>query len=298
MKITTLLLVIFLSIASFSQGNGYLGISMEKASIEGVRISEILENGAAETYGLKQNDIIFSVNGVKVNSTTELKKQIVSKDWGEQIKVTFARDGHTQTKLVTLGNRASKVIYHVKRRKINSNYEWNFDEKTWITISSGKAVKMVKLNPDNSKSKLIISEGMEIPQRFADLDDKLEIIKAIEARNAGKKLYPSITVYVKTYTKPSKKVLNKTNNLNVDLKVFPNPSLGQFQFTLKIDEAKSKSVAWQVIDISGKLIKEGNVADFEGTATQAMDLTQQRTGVYLLKVVYENQMFTERLVVK
>ncbi len=298
MKITALLFAACISISAWSQGNGYLGISMEKATNQGVRISEILENGAAQTYELKQNDIIYSINGVSVNSATELKKQIVSKDWGEKIKVVFARDGHTLTKLVTLGNRAEKVTYHVKRRKINSSYEWNFDENTWITVVAGKATKMVKLRADKSKDVLNITEGMDIPQEFSDLDDKLEIIEAIDARNAGKRFYPFITVYIKTYTSKSNDKTVTPTKLKVELKAFPNPSLGQFQFTIKTEKAKSKSVVWQVIDISGKLIKEGNVADFEGATTQSMDLTQQGAGVYLLKVVYDNQVFTERLVVK
>ena len=306
MKITTLLLGVILSVSAIGQGNGYLGISMKKSKDKGVRISEVLDNGAAKTYELKQNDIIFSVNGVFVNSGQELKNQIKAKNWGEEIKVVFTREGHTLTKLVTLGNRAEKVTYHVERKKQKEtgDYVWIFNKETYITISNGKPTSIERINRDlvdSKNDKLIahtIIEGIEVPPYFSDLNDKLAIIEAIDARNAGKKRYPSVTVYIKTYTKPETSKKEIAPKLSVDLKAFPNPSLGEFQFTLKTDKTQSKSVVWQVIDISGKLVIEGNVADFEGTTTKSLNLTNQGTGVYLLKVVYDNKLFTEKLVVK
>ena len=84
----------------------------------------------------------------------------------------------------------------------------------------------------------------------------------------------------------------------MQIKAFPNPSLGEFQFTLSTKEDKSLGGMWQVIDISGKIVKEGNLGQFEKQVTQSIDLSPQGAGVYLLKVVSNNQLFTERLVVK
>jgi|TARA_B110000902_G_C13975115_1_gene462693 hypothetical protein len=52
-----------------------------------------------------------------------------------------------------------------------------------------------------------------------------------------------------------------------------------------------------VIDITGKLIIEGQVNDFEGNTTQKLNVTDQGAGVYLLRVVNNNEVYTERLVV-
>lgn len=87
MKITNLFLGICLSISAFWQGNGYLGISMEKSSNQGVRVSEVLENGAAQTHQLLQNDVILSIDGTDVNTAKELKDQITSHNWGETINI-------------------------------------------------------------------------------------------------------------------------------------------------------------------------------------------------------------------
>jgi len=296
MKITTLILALSLSITAFTQGNGYLGISMQKSSKQGVRISEVLENGAAQTHKLLQNDVILRVDGIDVNTAKELKDQITSHNWGETIAILFIRNGKTLSKNVTLGNKAQKVTYHVKRKKVNASYVWNFDESTWITMTNGKAEKMVKLLPNGSKSSLTIKDGADTPQEFSDLDDKLEIIEAIDLRNAGKRFYPSITVYIKTYTEPTKVPVVPTKP-NSELSVYPNPSLGEFNFNFKVDKSTDNEVSWQVIDITGKLIVEGQLNDFEGATTQKLIVTDQGAGVYLLRVVNNNEVYTERLVV-
>lgn len=297
-KINSLLFTLFVTSMLIAQGNGYLGISMEKSETGGVRISEILENGSAKTYGLKQNDIILEVNGIVVHTATELKKEITTKNWGETVELLFMRNGQSQSVKVTLGNRAKKVTYHVKRKKINSQYEWNFDNKTWIMVENGKAKKMVKLKEDGSKVIQVIVEGKPLPQEFSDLSDKMEIIEAIDVRNAGKRFYPSITVYIKTYAVSTKIKKKVSPQLNVELKAFPNPSLGVFKFTFKLDNSNNKNVTWEVIDIKGKKVVSHSLHDFEGNTTQSIDLTAQSAGVYLLKVIHNDHIYTEKLVVK
>ncbi len=296
MKITTLLLAVCLSVSAFSQGNGYLGISMQKASDQGVRVSEVLENGAAQTHQLLQNDVILSIDGIDVNTAKELKDQITSHNWGETITIVFTRNGQTQTKQVTLGNRAQKVTYHVKRKVTGDKVVWNFDNNTYITIVNDEPTMIDKIGEDEVIYTQNLSSETEVPARFSDLEDKLEIIEAIDLRNAGKRFYPSITVYIKTYTEPTKMPVAPTK-ANSELSVYPNPSLGEFNFNFKVDKASDNKISWQVIDITGKLIVEGQLNDFEGNTTQKLNVTDQGAGVYLLRVVNNNEVYTERLVV-
>lgn len=293
----TLLFALIFSLSLFSQGNGYLGISMEIDSEEGVRISEVLENGAAFVYGLKQNDIILSVNNVTVNKSKDLKTQISKNNWGQTISLLFKRDGHINSKEVVLGSSANKVTYHVKRNKISAHtFTWSFDENTWINIENGATKWIKKKNENGVIQTYVIEFFRETPQAFSDLDDKLEIIESIEARNAGKRYFPRVTVFIKTYTEPLNSEVNK--NLNAELIAFPNPSLGEFQFSLNMDESTTKNLSWQVFDVTGKKIIEGNLNEFSGVTTQKLDLTNQGAGVYLLRVINDKQVMTERLVVK
>lgn len=85
-------------------------------------------------------------------------------------------------------------------------------------------------------------EGADVPQEFSDIEDKIEIIEAIDLRNAGKKFYPSITVYIKTYTEQTKMPVEPTK-ANSELSVYPNPSLGEFKFNFKVDKASDNKIS-------------------------------------------------------
>ena len=125
----------------------------------------------------------------------------------------------------------------------------------------------------------------------------MEIIEAINERNRDKKVFPSVFFFSKTYPALSKNKVELSEGMSLDVNAFPNPSLGVFTFTIKTKKPESKLVSWQVIDISGKLVEEGLFADFNGNAKKELDLTPNGAGVYLLKIVHSNQVFTERLVV-
>ena len=61
-------------------------------NLEGVLISKVLKNSAAEQAGLKNFDIITKINGVTVNSTSELHELIIQRNPGEEIKCTIKRN--------------------------------------------------------------------------------------------------------------------------------------------------------------------------------------------------------------
>lgn len=293
----TFLVTLFFSISIFSQGNGYLGITIEKASERGVRISDVLENGSAKVYGLKQNDIILSIDGNIVSSIKELKSQVKKKNWGETISINYIRNGNDYSQNVVLGNRVNRITYHIKRDMMSKdNSTWNFDENTWVNIENGQP-KWIKKKFENGITQTYVVESFrETPQAFSDLDDKLEIIDVLIQRNAGKRYFPSITVYIKTY--PEKSKIKVESNNNSKLTVYPNPSLGMFKFSLNMKESKSKALSWQIFDITGKNIMDGNINNFSGTTTQEFDLTNQDAGVYLLRIVNDKEVMTERLIIK
>jgi len=73
--------------------------------IEGVFIGEVQHGGAAESAGLKTNDVIISVDNVNVNSTSELQEQISKHRPGDKISVVIKRDNKKKPFNVTLRNK-------------------------------------------------------------------------------------------------------------------------------------------------------------------------------------------------
>lgn len=73
--------------------------------IEGVFIGKVLPGGAAEIAGMKDNDVIISVDNVNVNSTAELQEQISKHRPGDKVVVEVKRDNKRKPFNVTLRNK-------------------------------------------------------------------------------------------------------------------------------------------------------------------------------------------------
>ena len=73
--------------------------------IEGVFIDQVLPGGAAELAGIKDKDIILSVDNVVVNSIAELQEQIGKHRPGDKIVVEVKRDNKRKPFNVTLRNK-------------------------------------------------------------------------------------------------------------------------------------------------------------------------------------------------
>lgn len=72
--------------------------------IEGVFIGAVNPGGSADLAGIKDNDVIISIDGVDVNSTAELQEQISKYRPGDKIAVVVKRDNKKKQFNVTLRN--------------------------------------------------------------------------------------------------------------------------------------------------------------------------------------------------
>jgi Do/DeqQ family serine protease len=73
-------------------------------ALTGVYVSEVNENSAAEAAGIKTGDVITEIEGVKVQSPSELQELVGRHRPGDKISVTLKRDGKTKQFEVTLRN--------------------------------------------------------------------------------------------------------------------------------------------------------------------------------------------------
>ena len=71
---------------------------------EGVFVSEVTKDGAAESAGVKAKDVITAINKVQVKTMAQLQEQIARFRPGDKIQVTVNRDGKVQPFSVTLKN--------------------------------------------------------------------------------------------------------------------------------------------------------------------------------------------------
>ncbi|MEM9857889.1 MAG: trypsin-like peptidase domain-containing protein [Bacteroidota bacterium] len=74
-------------------------------NIEGVLLSYVQNDGAAEKSGLKEGDIILSVAGITVNTRSEFEEELSYRSPGDKVAVAYQRDGRRKTTELILTNR-------------------------------------------------------------------------------------------------------------------------------------------------------------------------------------------------
>jgi len=99
---------------------GYLGVQIAELTqelaekeglenIDGVYVADVTEGGAAKLAGIKAGDVITSVAGKKVNSTTQLRESVGQYRPGDKIEVEVNRHGSHHHYELTLLNEAGNV---------------------------------------------------------------------------------------------------------------------------------------------------------------------------------------------
>jgi S1-C subfamily serine protease len=73
---------------------------------EGIFITGVATDGAAQSAGLKRGDFITKINGTAVSTGPELQEQIARYKPGDKISVSYLRDGKELSVAVTLKNKS------------------------------------------------------------------------------------------------------------------------------------------------------------------------------------------------
>ncbi|MBK7964486.1 MAG: trypsin-like peptidase domain-containing protein [Bacteroidetes bacterium] len=84
---------------------GFIGVSIrdvdaqfakekELKSLQGVYINGLTEEGAAASAGIKEGDVITSINGIPIKTSPELQEQVGRYRPGDKIDVTVMRNGN------------------------------------------------------------------------------------------------------------------------------------------------------------------------------------------------------------
>jgi serine protease Do len=82
-----------------------LGLSIN----EGVVVARVVPGGAAAGAGLQTNDVIINIEGQPVKSVAGLQEVIGRKRPGDQVKLTYLRDGKERQTTVTLKNQSGNT---------------------------------------------------------------------------------------------------------------------------------------------------------------------------------------------
>jgi membrane-associated protease RseP (regulator of RpoE activity) len=85
---------------------GFLGVAVTSAD-NGVTISDVQSGSPAANAGLQKGDVITAVDDTKVTTTAALATVIHGHSSGDQVTVTYTRNGTSNTAKVTLTSRST-----------------------------------------------------------------------------------------------------------------------------------------------------------------------------------------------
>ncbi len=95
------------SVPSVPNANGvFLGVAVQTSSDPaGAELMRVVADSPAADAGLRAGDVVTAVDGESVTTAAALTTAIRSHDVGDEVELTYTRDGASKTVTVTLGDR-------------------------------------------------------------------------------------------------------------------------------------------------------------------------------------------------
>ena len=152
---------------------GYLGVGIKtvdatiaKASglekAQGVLVENVQEGSASLGVGIKEGDIILSVDGREVNQASELQSIIARKHPGDVVTLTLYREGKRFEKKVTLKEREAK------KELVATSDDSKDESSTESTSSKGLSLDnlgiTVKNLPASIMKQLKVENGVQVAE--------------------------------------------------------------------------------------------------------------------------------------
>lgn len=154
-------------------------------SVRGIYIGYVIKDGAADKAGIKDGDIITSIDGKSVNSNAEFNEVLAQHSPGDVVKVAIERDGKPFYFDVTLFNsmgntdiirndtEAAEQILSGSFREVNDK------EKQQYGISKGIIIEKVGKSPF---ARLGIKNGFIITSIDKKVNISIEDIRQLEKK--------------------------------------------------------------------------------------------------------------------
>ena len=157
------------------------GKDIDLGTMEGIYVAKVVEDGAAEATGLKEGDVITSLDGKKVTSFGELQGVLAKKRPGDKVNITYLRDKKSHKATLTLKNEQgnTKVVKNADTDVLGADFRPITDaQKKQLEISYG--LEVIKVNGGKMKDAgvpkgFIIQRVNDEPMRsFDDLQNAVK----------------------------------------------------------------------------------------------------------------------------
>ena len=163
---------------------GYIGVSISAVDAtvakaaglektEGVLVQDLVEDGAAKDAGIKEGDIILSVDGKTVKAPNELQSMIAGRHPGDKVLLQIWRDRKTVEKSVKLKARSDKS-------NLAANADQGDDQEEATTAKSAKPIQFDDLGFSVTKADAKVKKDRRVEsdvivsdvKRYSEADNR------------------------------------------------------------------------------------------------------------------------------
>ena len=150
-------------------------------TMEGIYIAKVVEDGAAEAAGLKEGDVITTVDNQKVKTMGELQGLLAKKRPGDKVTITYLRDKKKHNATLTLKNEQgnTKVVKNADTDVLGADFRpVTESQKKQLEINYG--LEVVKVNGGKMKEAgvpkgfIILRVNDEPMKTFDDLQNAVK----------------------------------------------------------------------------------------------------------------------------
>lgn len=229
---------------------------------DGARVN-IVTNSSAEELGLQNGDVITTINEYPIYDWEDLSAGIDMLQVGEVISVTYLREGRQQENKTTIRSLAAT-------KKGEHHHHYNYRHQ--------RTPKNRRVEPNRTGSTNFELAKRDVSGMAIDMEEMSEE----EVVNMNEQYEIDMPL---------------DNNLVIStLNLAPNPNRGLFDLQFNLNNKGDTSI--NIFNALGRNIYNYELSDFSGEFRDAIDISQNGTGLYFIEIRQGNKSIVKKIVLK
>ena len=293
---------------------GFLGVSQDDKddeNTEGVSV-KITRNSGAYKAGLKEGDVLLQLNNATINTFHDISVFMRTTKPTDKIQVKYIRDGQTKSVTATLGQSEDAWSYKAQEKEAclgvySSTYRQGTQVgsiiKDFTPISAAKESDMQLGDVITAVNGMTVKTHQEVWDEIAKYKIKEKVRVAYLRNNtpfeikatlkACKPKDDNVIMVNEAQSDAIKIDLSEGKLLKLDnFSASPNPIKDMVNIQA---EAIPTTVA--LYDVSGRVLFQQTLNDFDGEYNQRFDVSTYAKGVIVVRVLQGEKVFAKQLVI-
>jgi len=303
-----------------------LGVYAEgEPNTQGVVITGLTSKSGAAAAGITEGDIIQTVDGKSTVVMGSIRGILSNHKPGDQVEVTYLRNGQSNKVMVVLGestdwNWTNGRVERDPCQVFIGVYTSTNHDGTGVDVNGiisgtpaeasgvqrGDVIIEMDGIPVNTHNELLTERNKHKPgQEFTltimrngavmDIDARFKLCPTDTKPEAVTEEVPQELVVEEPPAAIDAPVINtEIPKLNLEVfQAFPNPTTGVINMRF---QAEALPTVVQIADVTGKIIFQDNLNNFDGYYDRQIDLTGSVPGTMTLTIRQGKQVFTQALV--